>query len=127
MMKKFFIILPLIAIIDIFAQLCLYIFCIFDEKGTILGIGKEDKRGNNIIHDEDLFFIVSIDILFRYIFSRLLLKSNFYRHHILSMILNGIGFIPLIVINIKDLVYNFNKRFVYKLLIYIILNIIKIQ
>lgn len=41
------------------------------------------------------------------------------------MILNGIGFIPLIVINIKDLVYNFNKRFIYKLIIYIILNIIR--
>ena len=101
MLKKFFIYLPIIALIDLLAQLCLFIFTYIDTKGTILGIGT--KNGNGIINDEDLFFVVSIDILFRYIFSRILLNSSFYKHHYLSMILNAIGFIPLIIVNLKDL------------------------
>ena len=106
MIRKFFIYLPLIAIIDTLAQLCLYCFSYIDSDGYILGIGKKDK----IIHDEDLFFVVIIDIMVRYIFSKILLKSYFYKHHYLSMILNGISSIPLFIINIKDLVHNFTNR-----------------
>ena len=108
MLKIFFVILPSIALIDTIAQLCLFIFSYIDTEGTILGIGKENGEG--IIHDEDLFFVVSIDILFRYIFSRILLKSSFYKHHYLSMILNAIGFIPLIIINLKDLFKNYSDN-----------------
>ena len=104
MLRQFFIILPLIALIDICAQLCLYVFSYIDPEGITLGIQKNKKA---IIRDEDLFFVVAIDILFRYIFSRIILPSTFfYRHHYLSMFLNAIGFVPLIIINIKDLVKN---------------------
>ena len=105
-MRKFFIYLPLIALIDTLAQLCLFSFSYIDSKDYILGIGKKDK----IIHDEDLFFVVIIDIMVRYIFSKILLQSYFYKHHYLSMILNGIGSIPLFVINIKDLIHNYSNR-----------------
>ena len=111
MLRLFFQILLLIALIDICAQLCLYVFSYIDPKGVILGIGKdsEDKEKNKIINEYDLFFIVGIDILFRYIFSRIILKSFFYKHHYLSMALNAIGFVPLIIINMKDLVINYDK------------------
>jgi hypothetical protein len=44
-----------------------------------------------------------IDILSRYLFSRFILKSYFYKHHILSIILTTIGFVPLTVFNIIDI------------------------
>ena len=121
MSKKFFIILPIIALIDIFAQLCLYSFSFFDPKGYVLGIGYETK----IIHDRDIFFLVGIDIFFRYIFSRILLKSYFYNHHYVSMVLTFIGFIPLVLINIIDLsnnIENQNKISSLICVIYIILH-----
>jgi hypothetical protein len=107
MFRIFFQILPLIALIDTCAQLCLYVFSYIDPDGNVLGINKDQK----IIYDKDLFFIVAIDILFRYIFSRIILPSTFfYRHHYLSMALNAVGFVPLIIINMKDLVINYDKN-----------------
>ena len=104
MIRIFFIILPLIALIDTLAQLCLYIFSFLDNGQTILGFGIDKK----IIYDEDLFFVVGLDIFFRYLFSRIILKGYFYRHHYLSMILNAIGFVPLIIIGIKNLIIHYN-------------------
>ena len=111
MVRLFFQILPLIALIDTCAQLCLYVFSYIDPNGIILGIGtdSENNEKKKIIHEYDLFFIVGIDILFRYIFSRIILNSYFYRHHYLSMALNAIGFVPLIIINMKDLVINYDN------------------
>jgi hypothetical protein len=127
MLKKFFIILPLIAFIDTLAQLCLYSFSFLDNKGIVLGVGQSKK----IIHEQDLFFLVGIDIFFRYIFSLILLKSYFYKHHYLSMLLTFIGFIPLMIINILDLNKSMDSDYVeeknYKLIsiYYIILNTIR--
>ena len=112
MLRLFFQILPLIALIDTCAQLCLYAFSYIDPNGIILGIRKKNENEEDkpiIINEYDLFFIVGIDILFRYIFSRIILNSYFYRHHYLSMALNFIGFVPLIIINMKDLVINYNN------------------
>lgn len=64
-LKKFFIILPIIALIDILAQLCLYVYCFIDPNGQIIGFRNTDIN-LKIIHEEDLFFIVGIDIFFRY-------------------------------------------------------------
>ena len=126
MVKKALLILPLIAIIDILAQLCFYSFSFIDDNGDVLVGGKnyEDK----LIHEEELFFVVGIDILFRYIFCSIILKSSFYKHHYLSMILTGLGFVPLIFINIKDLVTNNTdkkKDFKKYIIIYLILYIIR--
>ena len=127
MLKIFFRFLPLIALIDILAQLCLFCFAYIDQDGNILGIGKKERQ-QKIVHDEDLFFVVVIDIVLRYIFSKILLKGHFYKHHYLSMFLNVIGSIPLIIINTKDLFHNFINRqvnasvsiFVLYLILYII-------
>jgi len=128
MLKKFFIILPLIAFIDTLAQLCLYSFSFLDDEGKVLGVGQPEK----IIHEQDLFFLVGIDIFFRYIFSLILLKSNFYKHHYLSMLLTFTGFIPLMIINIIDLNKSIDSDYVKKLenyklisIYYIILNTIR--
>ena len=94
MRRFFFIIIPLIALTDFSGQLCLYFFCrIQSNKSEI------DKY----ISQEDLFFIIFFDISFRYIFSRILLKSYFYKHHYLSMILTFIGSIPLLIIAMKNI------------------------
>ena len=93
MRKKFFLYLPLIAFIDIIAQLCLF-------NQAYLNDGPNKKPP---IKPEDLYFVVMIDILSRYLFSRFILKSYFYKHHILSIILTTIGFVPLTVFNIIDI------------------------
>ena len=94
MRRFFFIIIPLIALTDFLGQLCLYFFYrIQSNKSEI------DKY----ISQEDLFFIIFFDISFRYIFSRILLKSYFYKHHYLSMILTFIGSIPLLIIAMKNI------------------------
>ena len=106
--KKALLIIPLIALIDISAQLCLYGFSYCDKKGEILVGGK--KYEDKYIHERDLFFVVGIDIFFRYIFCSIILKSNFYKHHYLSMILTGLGFIPLFIINFVDIFKNNSNR-----------------
>lgn len=124
MLKKFFIYLPIIALIDIMAQLCLFLFSYIDKKGSILGMDKDPNT--KVIYEQDLFFVVAIDIVCRYVFSRIFLKSYFYKHHYFSMIFNFIAFVPLIVINLKDIFSNVNnKNMEYGLIIvYLILYII---
>lgn len=115
MKKKSFLYLSIIAIIDIIAQLCLLIFTFIIDKKEIL----EEES----IKSEDLYFTVLIDIISRYIFSRIFLKSFFYKHHIFAMILICIGFIPLIIKNIFDLRDITPKQLIY-LILYIFMVII---
>ena len=126
MKKIFFIYLSFIAIIDIMAQFCFYIFSFIDSEGKIL---KETK--NTIIKEEDLYFIVLIDIISRYIFSKFLLMSHFYKHHIVSIIITCIGFFPFILINIISLCKSYRdnekeKDIGYYMITYLILDIINI-
>ena len=93
MKKNFKIFLPLIALIDIIAQFCLFFLSILDS----------DNNNRLIKSSEDLYFVVFIDIISRYYFSRFILKDFFYRHHIFSIILTSIGFLPLIVLNLLDI------------------------
>jgi hypothetical protein len=99
MRRKFFLYLPLIAFIDIIAQLCLF-------NQAYLHSAPNEKPP---IKQEDLYFVVMIDILSRYVFSRFILKSYFYKHHILSIILTIIGFIPLTIFNIMDIFFKKNE------------------
>ena len=115
MKKKSLIYLSFIAFIDILAQLCLLIFTFIIDKEEIL----EEQA----IKSEDLYFTVLIDIISRYIFSRIFLKSYFYKHHIFAMILICIGFIPLIIKNIFDLRAITTKQLIY-LILYILMVII---
>ena len=105
MKKIFYFYLPIIALIDFIAQFLLFLFS--------LTIPKNKLSQDEIIEDENLYFVVLIDIISRYIFSRVFLQSYFYKHHILAIIITCIGFIPLTVINIIQIIpmieININK------------------
>ena len=45
----------------------------------------------------------------RILLSKIMLKKNFYKHHILGLILNGIGFIILTLINIYRIHFDYQK------------------
>ena len=98
MRKKSLFYLSIIAIIDIIAQFCLFLFSNVISETKLLE--------NEVIREENLYFIVSIDIFSRYIFSRIFLQSYFYKHHIVSTILTFIGFIPLIIKNLYDITHS---------------------
>ena len=123
MKKYFFKLFFIIALIDFIAQFCMFIFPYFDPANKILKEG--DKKV--IIKEEDLYFVVFIDIISRYIFSKLILKGHFYKHHILAIIITGIGFIPFIIINIIRLIESYwnetDSKIHHNMIIYIILYI----
>jgi len=113
MKRLFYIILPLIAFINFLAEFCLYIFYYINKSIDF----------NILIKQEDLFFVIFFDILFRYIFSRIFLNSYFYKHHYLSMLLNFLGFIPLLIISALNISEKKEKE---KIFIYLFLCLLKI-
>ena len=106
MKKYFFILFSIIAIIDFIAQFCMFIFPFFDPDNNIL----VEQSKNTIIKEEDLYFVVLIDIISRYIFSKFILKGHFYRHHILAIIITCIGFIPFIIVNIINIINSYQRK-----------------
>ena len=119
MRKRFIIIMLIISISDIIAQLCLLIFSYIDKKGSTLNF---DNSSNDKlqINEDDLIFTVALNIIFRYIFSRLLLTIYIYYHHLISIIITIISFIPLVIFNMITLR---QKKGESDLIIYVILNI----
>jgi hypothetical protein len=113
MKRLFYIILPSIAFINFLAEFCLYIFYYINKSIDF----------NILIKQEDLFFVIFFDILFRYIFSRIFLNSYFYKHHYLSMLLNFLGFIPLLIISALNISEKKEKE---KIFIYLFLCLLKI-
>ena len=113
MKRLFYIILPSIAFIHFLAEFCLYIFYYINKSIDF----------NILIKQEDLFFVIFFDILFRYIFSRIFLNSYFYKHHYLSMLLNFLGFIPLLIISALNISEKKEKE---KIFIYLFLCLLKI-
>ena len=93
--KKFFFYLPFIAFIDLIAQLYQFLYSYIIPKGGLLD--------DFIIQEENLYFVVLIDIISRYCFSRYFLSSYFYKHHIVSIVITIFGFIPLTLKNLIDL------------------------
>ena len=115
MQKLFYFYLPTLAAIDFTAQLCLFFFSFLIPKNELVR--------DEAIEEENLYFVVLIDIISRYGFSRFLLKSYFYNHHIVSIVITIIGFIPLTVINITDIMgLNINQYFY--LILFIVMTII---
>ena len=108
--SRFYFYLPIIAIIDFIAQLCLFLFSFIITKGKLL----EEE----VVKEENLYFVVLIDIISRYGFSRFFLSGHFYKHHIVSIIITCIGFIPLTIKNIIDLKLIENNKITY---IYLVL------
>jgi hypothetical protein len=82
----------IISLIDIICQLALpikYIIEYYQENPFLL---KSADHLNSFL---------LIDILFRYIFSRLILNTYFYAHHYFSFFLNFISLLPLFYIDYK--------------------------
>ena len=88
--KLLYQIIFMISIIDFTCQLCFYFGCHANKDKIIIG------KSYNI----DYFYsFLVIDIVARYIFSRLILKTYFYYHHYLSFILNIIALLILFVVD----------------------------
>ena len=51
----------------------------------------------NSLPAKDIIWLISIDIIARIIFSRIILKTILFKHHYVSVILFTIGFLPLII------------------------------
>ena len=119
MRKKFMIIMGIIAVVDTIAQICLLVFSYIDTDGCALSFSKEcgDKPK---INEDDLIFLVAINIVCRYIFSRLLLTLYIYYHHFVSIIITLLSFVPLIILNIIALKNNEKSAHI---IIYIFLNL----
>ena len=99
----------MISFIDFICQLCFYIGC----------HANKDKIETEIPHNIDyLYSFLVIDIVARYIFSRLILKVYFNYHHYLSFILNIIVLLILFIIDLKFKKDFYNNLFL--LLFYII-------
>ena len=116
--KKFYFYLLIIAIIDFIAQLCLFLYSYIVPKGQLL----EDVA----IKEENLYFVVLIDIISRYFFSRIFLNSFFYKHHIYSLedVINKICLNQLILRPYELMFYKslFQILFVFILFIYAAVN-----
>jgi hypothetical protein len=88
--NKYYLIL-LISALNFVPHLCLILYNLFmPEKNP-------DK------HDMD--WVLTIDIFMRILFTKVILKKNFYKHHKLGLILNGIGFLFLTIVNIKRIYF----------------------
>ena len=80
-----------ISLVDIICQLLIPLKLIIENKFF-------EKCEN--IEPTNLFFLLIFDIFARYIFSRLILETYFYKHHHLSILLNIIGLIPITIVDI---------------------------
>ena len=92
----------LISFVDIICQLLIPSFILIDFKVL------KSKNLDLKIEPNDLYLLLFFDIFARYLFSRWILKTYFYKHHYLSFILNIIGLIPIAYVDIRNkLVPNF--------------------
>ena len=106
--KNFFLIMIIIAIVDIVAQLCLLVFSYNDTDGCTLWF--LEKCSKNVkINEDDLIFTIAINIIFRYIFSRLLLTIYITYHNKVSIIITAISFVPLKFFKFNIISYRQNK------------------
>ena len=80
--SSFFKIMIKICLLDFFCQFVFLVFSLIFNKDDIIL-----RRNNN--------YLLLVDISSRFIFCRLILDTYFYRHHIISMIINSIIFLAL--------------------------------
>ena len=91
--KLFYKLIIIISIIDFICQLIFYVGCFANKENIV----DKDKKNHNIDY---LYSFLVIDIVSRYIFSIIVLKTNFYFHHRLSFYLNIIVLGVLVVIEL---------------------------
>ena len=87
----------IISLIDFICQILLFGNCIIKRHKYFNINGKTETKIRNADH---LYSFLVIDIVSRYLFSKLILNTNFYEHHYLSFFLNFIGLSILLYIDI---------------------------
>lgn len=80
--SSFFKIMLQISLLDFFCQLLFLVYVLIFNT-------------DNVIERKNQNFLLIIDILSRFLFCRFILETYFYRHHIVSMIINFVVFIIL--------------------------------
>ena len=96
--KKKVFLLVLISILDLFSRSVYLLFYLIVKPEAIFDRFQMD-------------WIVGIDILMRYLFSRLILKTKLYKHHFWSIIISIIGFIFMSSIDFITIVDNEDYKF----------------
>ena len=105
--KLFYQLFTLLSLIDFFCQLCFYFSC--HANRNII----EDE--NKILHKIDyLYSFLVIDIVARYVFSRLLLDTYFYYHHYVSIFIN---IIILLILFLVELFFKLDEYSIYCLIL----------
>ena len=84
-------ILIIISSIDFFCQLMFLIFVLIFKNDEVIKIYYQD-------------FVLIIDITSRFLFCRYILNTYFYRHHIVSMIVNAVVFIVICFLDIRHII-----------------------
>ena len=90
----------IVAFTDLLAQYSIFIFYIFIN-----------------VENVELDLIIIFNILFKYIFSKLILKTNYYRHHYLSFVINIICLVLICTVDIYNIFDNWNENTIYFILI----------
>ena len=88
----------MVAITDLAAQYFVFIFYIF-----------VNFDGKGVKFDSILIF----NILSKYLFSRLILNTNYYRHHNLSFLINLVGLILISITDIMSMIKNWSVSIIY--------------
>ena len=107
----FFKMIFIISLIDFTCQLLFFGNCIIRKYDYF----NDSKKDNVLRNPEHLYSFLVIDIVSRYIFSSLILKTYFYSHHYLSFFLNFIGLSILLIVDIKFKIGEYNL--IYKIMI----------
>ena len=94
----------IISLIDFICQLLFFGNCIIRKYKYF----NDSKKKNILRNPEHLYSFLVIDIVSRYIFSSLILKTYFYSHHYLSFFLNFIGLSILLFVDIKYKIKDYN-------------------
>ena len=95
--SSFFKIMLKICLVDYFCQLIFLLFSLIFNKDEVI-----ERKNNN--------YLLPVDILSRFIFCRIILDTYFYKHHIVSMIINFVIFFILGTFDIFNIFNIFYDR-----------------
>ena len=88
----------MVAVTDLAAQYFVFIFFVF------VNLGEKDIKFDSVL---------VFNILSKYLFSRLILNTNYYRHHNLSFLINLICLILISITDIISMIKNWNDNIIY--------------
>jgi len=100
----------LISILDLISRSVYFLFFLFKYKN------QEDIELDKIPKRYNMDYILAIDICFRYLISRIILKTKIYKHHLVSMIICIIGFLFFVIVDLFNIDYNINN-FIYAIIV----------